>query len=111
MTTVSDPRSGSSECGSFSIDVSNYNRDVVVSVAGRFTDDYYVSIQDVAGKPSTLSVKHKFSPTGDSAVDVAGLIDNALIEQQLRFNLNQRFGHLRDQIVEKAFAPIKRASP
>jgi len=111
INAISDPEPGCIGRDSANIDVSIYSREVVVAVAGRFTDDYYMSIQDVNGQPATLSVKHKTTPMGDSSADILGLIENALIEQQLRFDLNKRFGYLRDQIVVKAFAPIKRTSP
>ena len=33
---------------------------------------------------------------------------NELIDQQVRYNTNQQFGHIRDLIVEEAFKPVSK---
>ena len=33
---------------------------------------------------------------------------NELIDQQLRHNVNEQFGHIRDMIVEEAFRPVSK---
>lgn len=39
-------------------------------------------------------------------VDIPKQFCNELIDQQLRHNVNEQFGHIRDMIVEEAFRPV-----
>ena len=39
-------------------------------------------------------------------IDIPKQFCNELIDQQLRYNVNAQFGHIRDMIVEEAFKPV-----
>ena len=38
--------------------------------------------------------------------DVPKQFCNELIDQQIRYNTNAQFGHIRDMIVQEAFKPV-----
>lgn len=38
--------------------------------------------------------------------DVPKRFCNELIDQQIRYNTNAQFGHIRDMIVQEAFKPV-----
>ena len=67
------------------VDLSLYAKESLVAACYKFTDRFYVH-----QKTSGNNIEVIFE----------------LIDQQVRYNTNQQFGHIRDLIVEEAFKPV-----
>jgi His-Xaa-Ser system protein HxsD len=77
---------------------------VITSTVYKFTDRYYVS--QSRGSDAVL-VSFQVKP--EQEVDFELLdkeFENELIDQQIRYDTEQKFGHICNLIVQQAFAPI-----
>jgi len=86
------------------IDLNIYKQEVVMAAVYKFTDKYFVSQNK---EDNTIQVT--FSEKPEQAVNFELLekkFENELIDQQIRYDTEQKFGHIRNLIVEKAFSPI-----
>lgn len=85
------------------IDMALYAKEALVAACYKFTDRFYVH-QQTDGDTIVVVFESK-----DGNVVTEGTVKqlcNELIDQQVRFNTNQQFGHIRDLIVEEAFKPV-----
>ena len=82
-----------------------YAKESLVAACYKFTDRFFVH-QQTNGE--TIIVV--FESKEDNAVSdkIVKQFCNELIDQQVRFNTNQQFGHIRDLIVEEAFKPVSK---
>lgn len=82
-----------------------YEKAAIFQSAYRFTDRCHVDIKP--GEGDTVAVS--FTLKEDHMGDVDHLIkefNNEVIDQQLRLDLEKRYGRLRELIYEHAFSPI-----
>lgn len=87
------------------VDMSLYTKESVTSACYKFTDKFYVH-QQMDGSNVVMVFESK-----DGNVITETIVKqfcNELIDQQVRFNTNQQFGHIRDLIVEEAFKPVNK---
>jgi His-Xaa-Ser system protein HxsD len=83
-----------------------FEREPVLETASRFTEKYYVGIQPHGEDSFEVSMRSK---DGDSyASSAIKSFCNELIEQQVRHDLQKRFGKLREMIVAQAFSPLEK---
>lgn len=81
-----------------------YKQEVITSAVYKFTGKYFVSQSKVeAGIEVTFTAKSE--QTADYVL-LSKKFENELIDQQIRYDTEQKFGHIRDMIVEEAFKPI-----
>jgi His-Xaa-Ser system protein HxsD len=86
------------------VDLSIYKQEVITSAVYKFTGKYFVSQNKVEN-----SIQATFTAKPEQTADFELLtkeFENELIDQQVRYDIEQRFGHIRNLIVEKAFSPI-----
>ena len=85
------------------VDMSLYAKESLVAACYKFTDHFYVHQQTIGDNVEVLFE----SKDGNAVTDViVKQFCNELIDQQVRYNTNQQFGHIRDLIVEEAFKPV-----
>lgn len=85
------------------VDLSLYAKEALVGTCYKFTDRFYVH-QKTSGNNIEVIFESK---DGNAVSDVVvKQFCNELIDQQIRYNTNQQFGHIRDLIVEEAFKPV-----
>jgi His-Xaa-Ser system protein HxsD len=86
------------------VDLSIYKQEVITSTVYKFTDRCYIT---QSKENDTVLVS--FQVKSEQRVDF-DLLDkefkNELIDQQVRYDTEQKFGSIRNRIVEKAFSPI-----
>ncbi|MDR2574093.1 MAG: His-Xaa-Ser system protein HxsD [Desulfovibrio sp.] len=83
-----------------------FEREPVFATAAKFTDQYYVGIQPCGENSFEVSIRAKEgTKENPSAIK---MFCNELIEQQVRHDLQNRFGKLREMIVIQAFSPIEK---
>lgn len=87
------------------VDMAIYAKGSLVAACYKFTDRFYIH-QQTSGKNVIAIFEAK---DGNEISDViVKQFCNELIDQQVRFNTNQQFGHIRDLIVEEAFKPVNK---
>lgn len=87
------------------VDMALYAKEALVAACYKFTHRYYVH-QQTSGNNIIATFESK---DGNDISDViVKQFCNELIDQQVRFNTNQQFGHIRDLIVEEAFKPVNK---
>ena len=85
------------------VDMALYAKEALVAACYKFTDRFFVHQQTESD-----AVKVVFESKDGNVVsdEVVKQFCNELIDQQVRYNTNQQFGHIRDLIVEEAFRPV-----
>jgi His-Xaa-Ser system protein HxsD len=87
------------------VDMALYAKESIVAACYKFTDHFYVYQQTIGNNVEVVFE----SKDGNVVTDViVKQFCNELIDQQVRYNTNMQFGHIRDLIVEEAFKPINK---
>ncbi|KAA6332463.1 hypothetical protein EZS27_019042 [termite gut metagenome] len=86
------------------VDLNIYNQEVITSAVYKFTDRCYVS-QSIESDAVLVSFQVKPEQVGNFEL-LDKEFENELIDQQVRYDTEQKFGNIRDRIVEKAFSSI-----
>lgn len=81
-----------------------YSKEAVLSASNKFTDFFYVTV-NIENDKLILS----FEPKEQVAIADTKIKEfcNEVLEQQVRENLNHKFGDLRNSIYSKAFSFIQ----
>ena len=87
------------------VDMAIYAKESLVAACYKFTDRFYVH-QQTSGN-NVIAVFEAKDGNAISGIVVKQFC-NELIDQQVRYNTNQQFGHIRDLIVEEAFKPVNK---
>ncbi len=87
------------------IDLKLYTKNAIIAACYKFTDKYYVYQRVDEGGNEFVDV---FFESKEEAINkiVVKEFCNELIDQQLREITEEKYGHIRDLIVEEAFKPI-----
>ena len=83
-----------------------FEREPVFAAMAKFTGQYYVGVQPYGEDSFEVTIRPK-----DKATDCSNILKefcNELIEQQVRQDLQNRFGKLREMIVAQAFSPLEK---
>lgn len=87
------------------VDMALYAKESLAAACYKFTDRFYVH-QQTDGDNIVVVFESKDGNT--ITEETVKQYCNELIDQQVRFNTNQQFGHIRDLIVEEAFRPVNK---
>ena len=87
------------------VDMSLYAKESLVATCYKFTDRFYIHQQMDGDKVFAIFESKDGNAVSDIIVKE---FCNELIDQQVRYNTNLQFGHIRDLIVEEAFKPISK---
>ena len=87
------------------IDLNLYTKEAITATLYKFSHLFYIHQSMDSNQNSVVVV---FESKDDNIVDdkIVKQFCNELIDQQLRYNTNVQFGHIRDLIVEEAFKPV-----
>ena len=85
------------------VDMSLYAKESLVAACYKFTDHFYVHQQTIGDNVEVVFESKEGNAVTDTIVKQ---FCNELIDQQVRYNTNLQFGHIRDLIVEEAFKPV-----
>ena len=86
------------------VDLSIYKQEIITAVVYKFTDKSFVKQNKIE---NIIQVIFTVKPEQVINFDLLEKeFENELIDQQIRYDTEQKFGHIRNLIVEKAFAPI-----
>ena len=87
------------------VEMALYAKEALVSACYKFTDRFYVH-QQIDGENIVVMFESKDCNT--ITEERVKQFCNELIDQQVRYNTNHQFGHIRDLIVEEAFKPVSK---
>jgi His-Xaa-Ser system protein HxsD len=82
-----------------------YNENAITYSAYKFTDRCYIHIDPISDEVIGVYFSSK-NEIETKLEDIAQAFCNELIDQQVRLNVERSYGHIRDEIVKKAFSPI-----
>lgn len=87
------------------VDLALYAKESITAACYKYTDRFYIH-QQTDGETVVVTFESKDGNVV-SRITVKEFC-NELIDQQVRYNTNQQFGHIRDLIVEEAFKPVNK---
>ena len=87
------------------VDMSLYTKESLIAACYKFTGRFFVHQQT---EGNIVFVVFEAKDCNAISEVVVKQFCNELIDQQVRFNTNQQFGHIRDLIVEEAFKPVNK---
>ena len=89
------------------VDKNFYSREAITATAYHYSGDYYVSVETCADCDDkyTVSIEMKNKDI-ISEIELKHSFIQELTDQQVRLDIEARFGHIRDLIVEEAFKPV-----
>lgn len=87
------------------VDMALYAKESVVAACYKFTDRFYIHQQTDGNMVNIVFESKDGNVIHEKEVK---LFCNELIDQQVRYNTNLQFGHIRDLIVEEAFKPVNK---
>ena len=90
----------------FFIDKTLYSREAITATVYRFSGDYNISVESSSEDKDKyiIAIERVNKEELDDEIKDAFLKD--LTDQQVRLDIEARFGHIRDLIVEEAFKPV-----
>ena len=87
------------------IDMELYAPESIVTACYKFTDRFYIHQQKDG---EAIIVMFESKDSNMITEEIVKQFCNELIDQQVRYNMNLQFGHIRDLIVEEAFKPVNK---
>ncbi|NDO59434.1 MULTISPECIES: His-Xaa-Ser system protein HxsD [Bacteroides] len=89
-----------------SVDTSLYAKEVITAAIYKFSHLFYIHQQTDVCNQIIVNVCFESKDNSKVTEDIPKLFCNELIDQQIRYNTNAQFGHIRDMIVQEAFKPV-----
>ena len=87
-----------------------YEKPAVMAAAYKFTNKCVISIEPLEQGYVGVWFQAKNNENSDIIPDLVNDFCNEVLDQQVRLDLEKRFGTLRDTIVKHAFQPIESIS-
>lgn len=88
------------------IDTSLYAKEVIAAAVYKFSHLFYIHQQTDICNNNIVNVVFESKDNSKVREDTPKQFCNELIDQQIRYNTNAQFGHIRDMIVQEAFKPV-----
>lgn len=89
-----------------SVDTSLYAKEVITAAIYKFSHLFYIHQQTDTCNKILINIIFESKDNSKVTEDVPKQFCNELIDQQIRYNTNAQFGHIRDMIVQEAFKPV-----
>jgi His-Xaa-Ser system protein HxsD len=88
------------------VDLNLYKKEVITAALYKFTHLFYIHQETDSYKSNLVQIIFESKDDIRFDKDISKEFGNELIDQQLRYDTNIQFGHIRDLIVEEAFKPV-----
>lgn len=88
------------------VDQRLYSREATMSAAYKFSDRFNILMKTSISDPNYIDVIFESKDKINASIETVDDFANELLEQQIRQDVEKRFGNLRDEIVKAAFQPI-----
>jgi His-Xaa-Ser system protein HxsD len=83
-----------------------YDKEAVLNATYKMTDKYSVLIKPVGDHEISVIIEPKGQQSVEELELAASDFCNEVLDQQIRLDLEKRFGKIRELIVEHAFSPL-----
>ncbi len=83
-----------------------YEREAVFAAAYKFRDKFFIRIEPVEETHVGIWFEAKLGQEPNIVRNSLGEFCNEVLDQQVRLDLDQRFGHLREAVYDQAFRPV-----
>lgn len=90
------------------VEKSIYSNEAIAAACYKYTDRLFVFLQTEKNDGNSVEIIAESKNGGKIPAMLMKEFCNELIDQQVRYNVNCQFGHIRDLIVEEAFKPINK---
>lgn len=80
-----------------------YDKDAIIAAAYSLSGDFQINIKEETDENIEISLEPKIN---NKETDFENRLWSELTDHQLRINLENRFGKIRELIVKHAFAPL-----
>lgn len=90
------------------VDMQIYAKESLNAACYKFTNKFYIHPQTSSESDKIINVFFESQDGDNISEEFVKSFCNELIDQQVRFNTNLQFGHIRDLIVEEAFKPVNK---
>ena len=108
MTCIKIPITKTDKGGfQVTIDLNLYSKKTITATTYKYTDKFFVYQNTMPSSDKQVCVIFE-SKDGSLDENVVKQFCNDLIDQQLREFTTEKYGHIRDLIVEEAFKPVSR---
>jgi His-Xaa-Ser system protein HxsD len=84
-----------------------YEKDAVMAAAYKFMDNHAILIEPVSETEVGVIIEAKDKNQIENLEQAAKRFCNEVLDQQIRLDLEKRYGRIREMIVQHAFSPIK----
>ena len=84
-----------------------FSREAINATAYKFLGDFFLSF-DYFDKPEEHFKVVIEKKNGEPDSNIEKIFMNELIDQQTRLDIEERFAHIRNMIVEEAFKPVSK---
>lgn len=84
-----------------------YEKDAVMAAAYKLMDNYAILIEPVSETEVGVIIEAKDKNQIENLEQTAMRFCNEVLDQQIRLDLEKRYGRIREMIVQHAFSPIK----
>lgn len=88
------------------VDMQLYAKEVVTAAIYKFSHLFYIFQQMDVNNLNIINVIFESKEGNTVTENIPKQFCNELIDQQIRYNTNIQFGHIRDMIVKEAFKPV-----
>jgi len=89
-----------------------FQREAISAAAQEMTDHYYIEMKSLDSERVEIYLEPKSKASAVTEVDVESLESaaknfcNEVLDQQVRLDLEKRYGKIRELIVRQAFSPV-----
>lgn len=91
-----------------SVDTNLYTKEAIAAAVYKFSNLFYIYQQTDICNQTLVNVIFESKDNSKVTEENVKLFCNELIDQQIRYNTNEQFGHIRDMIVKEAFKPVNK---
>ncbi len=88
------------------VDLNLYTKTVITAALYKFSHLFYIHQVTDTLENNLVNIVFESKDGNSVTSEIPKQFCNELIDQQLRYNTNEQFGHIRDMIVEEAFKPV-----
>lgn len=90
------------------VDLQLYAKETITAAAYKFSAKYHIMQEIDKNDPNIVNVTFESKSGSNLGEDNVKEFCTELLDQQLRYNTEKQFGHIRDLIVEEAFKPVNK---
>lgn len=98
------------DCNKFllKVDLRLYAKESIVASAYKYSAKYHIIQEFDKDNPNIVNVVFESKTENKIGENDVKEFCTELLDQQLRYNTEKQFGHIRDLIVEEAFRPVSK---